>query len=138
VHVLANIDDFKDQEYRDWSQILVAAKRCWPTLDMSSDGDWLHVVFKEDYYRRVLQVKSTALTIIRYYASDMPNSYKRWEHFALKLSHLEFGFHKSMSLSMLEKIMLILGYDLIPITIKDFPIWPNPYGTMFLPYFDTQ
>jgi hypothetical protein len=26
----------------------------------------------------------------------------------------------------------------IPITIKDFPIWPNPYGTMFLPYFDTQ
>jgi hypothetical protein len=26
----------------------------------------------------------------------------------------------------------------IPITIKDFPTWPNLYSTMFLPYFDTQ
>ncbi|WP_190273472.1 DUF6035 family protein [Shewanella baltica] len=112
LRVLANIDHFKNQEYRDWSQFLVAAKICWPTLDMSSDADWLHSVFKEDYSRRVLQVKSTVLTIIRYYSSDMPSSYKRWEQFALKLSHLYFGFHKNMSLSVLEKIMLILGYDL--------------------------
>ena len=112
LRVLANIDHFKNQEYRDWSQFLVAAKICWPTLDMSSDADWLHSVFKEDYYLRVLQVKSTVLTIIRYYSSDMPSSYKRWEQFALKLSHLYFGFHKNMSLSVLEKIMLILGYDL--------------------------
>ena len=56
LRVLANIDHFKNQEYRDWSQFLVAAKICWPTLDMSSDSDCLHSVFKEDYYRRVLQV----------------------------------------------------------------------------------
>jgi hypothetical protein len=36
------------------------------------------------------------------------------------------------------ELMQIIYPRLIPITIKDFPIWPNPYGTMFLPYFDTQ
>jgi hypothetical protein len=36
------------------------------------------------------------------------------------------------------KLEKMASARVIPITIKDFPTWPNLFGTMFLPYFDTQ
>lgn len=112
LNVLANIEEFKNKKHREWSHFLVEAKKCWPTLDMSRDEDWLHFVYKEDYNCRELKTKIKALEIIRHYVSGSPDAYTRWEHFAQSEILLKFGFHPGMNLQVLEKIFLILGYDL--------------------------
>lgn len=108
-NILVNIDSFKAA---DWNEFLIKAKSHWPTLDMNVDNDWLYGVYKQDLETRILKVKSTVLTVIRYYSSNQPGADQRWEQLAEKLEHLEFGFGKNMNLRVIQKLLLILGYDL--------------------------
>jgi len=107
--VLENIDSFKA---RNWDDFLTKAKSLWPTLDMNVDSDWLYGVHKKNFEKRVLQVKSTMLEIIRDFASHKASAEKRWESNVNKLIGLEFGFSVHMDLKIIQNLFLILGYDL--------------------------
>ncbi|MGB0937815.1 MAG: DUF6035 family protein [Colwellia sp.] len=97
---------------KNWTQFLQSAKVVWPTLDMNTDEDWLHKLYKEDLENRELTLKTTILSFFRSDSWREHNNPSYWGKIANKVQGLGFGIYESADLRIVDKLLLILGYPL--------------------------
>ncbi|MCG7551647.1 DUF6035 family protein [Pseudoalteromonas sp. Of7M-16] len=103
------------REYRvhNWNEFLKAAKSEWPSLEVDHERKWLKALFKIDYESRELEVKRKVLEVVRHYSNQGEQFYQRWSELENKLAKVDsFGVSRNMNLQVVEKVLLILGYDL--------------------------
>ena len=94
-----------------WTDFLVKAKSCRPTLDMNADHDWLMDTYKNDLNKRLLELKSKVVRAVQYHARDTKHPLKPWESITSKASELNFGFSRNMDIRVVKSLLLILGYE---------------------------
>ncbi|GAB2917158.1 hypothetical protein GCM10027181_15270 [Rheinheimera gaetbuli] len=106
--ILTRLAEFKAPS---WTDFLVKAKSCWPSLDMNADHDWLMDTYKNDLNKRLLELKSKVVRAVQYHARDTKHPLKPWESITSKASELNFGFSRNMDIRVVKSLLLILGYE---------------------------
>lgn len=95
-----------------WYKFLLQAKKAWPSLDSEVDNDWLHEQFTEDMQKRELIIKEKIVTFFRNSIWRIDQNRNFWDELANKTEELNFGIQINADLRTVEKLLLILGYDL--------------------------
>lgn len=96
-------------------EFLILADHVWPTYNKDKDEQWLKGLYASDFHDRELKLKSLVVGFFRSEEWRDNGERERWDVLAESVCDLDFGispYFRNFDLSVVEKVLLILGYRL--------------------------
>lgn len=94
-----------------WEDFLPRAESAWVSRNTELDHEWLHGEFIKDKQHRELTLKQNIVSKFRM-RDDFQEVRKFWNSAAHKTKGVGFGIEADAQFRVVEKLLLILGYDL--------------------------
>jgi len=128
------INHISANKFRDWQSFLQLVQEVWPNLSILEDSTWLNELYETTFNKRLLQLKKKVVSIFN---TKMDNhSLENWEKLVFATQGMGFGINADADLYVIEKILLILGFQLRP-HLNVYQTCHNFYDhDSFHPYFE--
>lgn len=100
-----------------FSDFYMMAKDLWPSFDREVDSLWLSESFEVYHQERVVLFKKLIVEFFKSADWRDKGKIQRWKDLGRSVIDMDFGFFEEMEmfhLQVIEKIILILGYELSP------------------------
>jgi hypothetical protein len=104
----------KPHKYMDF---FMMAKEIWPSLDNEVDTPWLTSTFGLYHQERVVVFKKLIIDFFKSTEWRDRGKLDRWIKLSISVADMDFGLFDDMGyfhLQVIEKLLLILGYNLSP------------------------